>query len=540
MRNHSNIFQPFVGERPTEYADRVGRWYASTVTEPHKKKYGQYLTPIPVADFLASLLDSKGPAVRILDPGAGTGVLACALCEKLSSHPVKPRAIALVTYETDRALIPATTAGLDYLKTWLVAREITFTYAIETKDFVQANARALDDSQGTFSQIASLEEPFDVAISNPPYFKIPKDDPRARVAASVVHGQPNIYALFMAVSASLLKTDGELVFITPRSYTAGPYFRLFREKFFSTVKPEAFHLFGSRTEAFGRDEILQEHLILKAGRLPVDGGERASPSFVVITSSGGASDLASANKRVVPLTHVITPGCKNSIIRIPVSDEDEKITELVDSWKGSLHKYGMEISTGPVVPFRAVRFLAEKGRAPETHAPLLWMQNVKPMSAQWPIETRKQQYIMVTAGSLPLLVPDRNYVLMRRFSAKEERRRLVSAPLLASTLGSNLVGLENHLNYIYRPKGELMPEEAYGLAAFYSCRIPDTYFRTFNGNTQISATELRNMPLPPLELLKEAGRMIMNDHLTPEDAEEMMVNLLEPHQEFVMKGVVNG
>ena len=116
----------------------------------------------------------------------------------------------------------------------------------------------------------------------------------------------------MAVSASLLKTDGELVFITPRSYTAGPYFRLFREKFFSTVKPEAFHLFGSRTEAFGRDEILQEHLILKAGRLPVDGGERASPSFVVITSSGGASDLASANKRVVPLTHVITPGCKTA------------------------------------------------------------------------------------------------------------------------------------------------------------------------------------------------------------------------------------
>ena len=126
------------------------------------------------------------------------------------------------------------------------------------------------------------------------------------------------------------------------------------------------------------------------------------------------------------------------------------------------------------------------------------MQNVKPMSAQWPIETRKQQYIMVTAGSLPLLVPDRNYVLMRRFSAKEERRRLVSAPLLASTLGSNLVGLENHLNYIYRPKGELMPEEAYGLAAFYSCRIPDTYFRTFNGNTQISATELRTCRSRPL------------------------------------------
>jgi len=181
-----------------------------------------------------------------------------------------------------------------------------------------------------------------------------------------------------------------------------------------------------------------------------------------------------------------------------------------------------------------------KGNVPESHAPLLWMQNVKPMSVQWPIESRKQQYISVIAGSLPLLVPDRTYVLMRRFSAKEERRRLVTAPLLAGTLGSSLVGLENHLNYIYRPKGELTPEEAYGLAAFYNCRIPDTYFRTFNGNTQISATELRNMPLPPLEVIRDAGRTIMNNHSSPEESEELMASLLEPCQEFVMKGVVNG
>ena len=166
------------------------------------------------------------------------------------------------------------------------------------------------------------------------------------------------------------------------------------------------------------------------------------------------------------------------------------------------------------------------------------MQNVKPMSAQWPVETRKQQYIMVTADSLPLLVPDRNYVLMRRFSAKEERRRLVAAPLLAGTLGASLLGIENHLNYIYRPKGELTPEETYGLAAFYNCRITDTYFLMFNGNTQISATELRNMPIPPLEIIREAGRTIMKNHLSSENAEDLMVSLLEPHQECVIKGVV--
>ena len=539
MTHHSYIPQPFIDERPTEYADRVGRWYGESATDVHKKKYGQYLTPVAVADFMAGLVVFNGDDIRIIDPGAGTGVLACALCEKLSNQQKKPRNIVLVAYEMDHALIPATRGCLDYLKKWLEDRIITFTFTIEAKDFIQANARALDDLQTTFAHIISLEEPFDVAISNPPYFKIPKDDPRARNAASVVHGQPNIYALFMAVSAALLKAGGELVFITPRSYTAGPYFRLFREKFFALVRPEVFHLFGSRIETFSRDEILQENLIIKARRRRQKQKEKDA-AHVIISSSRGTGDLTDTIKRVVQLDNVLLPQCKNHIVHIPVSDEDERIAELVASWKGSLHNYGMEISTGPVVPFRSVSFLAEKGTGMETYAPLLWMQNVKPMSAQWPVETRKQQYIMVTADSLPLLVPDRNYVLMRRFSAKEERRRLVAAPLLAGTLGAPLLGLENHLNYIYRPKGELTPEETYGFAAFYNCRITDTYFRTFNGNTQISATELRNMPIPPIEIIREAGRAIMKNHLSSENAEDLMVSLLEPHQEFVMKGVVNG
>ncbi len=174
MKSTHSIPRPFADERPAEYADRVGRWYAESATETHKKKYGQYLTPIAVADLMANLVDPKGPVVRILDPGAGTGVLASALSEKIAAQSVKPNAIVLVAYETDRALLPATSACLEYLKTWLTGRGIALTYSIETKDFVQANGRALDESQRTFTQFIALEEPFDVVISNPPYFKIPK------------------------------------------------------------------------------------------------------------------------------------------------------------------------------------------------------------------------------------------------------------------------------------------------------------------------------------------------------------------------------
>ena len=40
-------------------------------------------------------------------------------------------------------------------------------------------------------------------------------------------------------------------------------------------------------------------------------------------------------------------------------------------------------------------------------------------------------------------------------------------------------------------------------------RIFDIYFRTFNGNVNVSATELRDMPLPPLEIIKSIGEEII-------------------------------
>ena len=38
----------------------------------------------------------------------------------------------------------------------------------------------------------------------------------------------------------------------------------------------------------------------------------------------------------------------------------------------------------------------------------------------------------------------------------------------------------------------------------------DTYFRISSGNTQVSATELRVMPLPPIDAIIEIGQRVMS------------------------------
>jgi adenine-specific DNA-methyltransferase len=490
--------------RPTVLADMAGASYAASVTVDHRKNYGLYLTPVAVADFIASQIKAAGNTIRILDPAAGAGILLCAAVESLVSRPGAPPRIELVAYEVDAALAKVLADVLAALRIWAADRGTTLTFQVVRADFILEHAAALRSIGGFFPHIAP-EHAFDAVIANPPYFKLNKADPRAQAAAAVVHGQPNIYGLFMAVGALLLRDGGELVFITPRSFASGPYFRLFRERFFDCIRPELVHVFGSRREAFGRDAVLQENVILKGVRQ--DGWSRQHVSgLLTISSSQGVEDLRESGRRVVRLDSILDMKSQEKVLRLPVSSADDELMRLVDKWPGSLSAYGLKISTGPVVPFRATEFLDMAGNVPRSHAPLIWMNHVQAMQVSWPIGRRKPEYIKHVMASEPLLVPNRNYVLLRRFSAKEEERRLVAGPYLASMTNAPVVGLENHLNYIYRPGGTLTEDETFGLAALFSSELLDLYFRTSNGNTQVSATELRSMPLPPHNVITAIGR----------------------------------
>ena len=97
---------------------------------------------------------------------------------------------------------------------------------------------------------------------------------------------------------------------------------------------------------------------------------------------------------------------------------------------------------------------------------------------------------------------------MKRFTAKEERRRLVAGIVETKDSYSPFVGLENHLNYVYRLDGELSENEALGLAALFNSTLVDRYFRAISGNTQVNAAEIRAMPVPPLEIIREIGKAL--------------------------------
>ena len=514
---------PRQGERPTVYADRVGAWYVESKSDEHRKAHGLYLTPVPAADFMAARITASGPRLRILDPAAGAGILCCAAIEALVSRDPKPETVELVVHEVDQDLIAPLRTVLDYLVDWCRGYGVTISVQIEATDFVMAHAEVLRTLGQLFPSRSEVEN-FDIVISNPPYFKISKADPRAMAASTVVHGQPNIYALFMAVSSVLLREHGDFIFITPRSFASGPYFRRFRQVFFDMIRLTEVHVFGSRRDAFSRDEVLQENVIVSGIRQ--DRWHRIECNApLIVSSSRGVRDISEPSSREVAMNTVLDLISADKILRLPIRDEDENVLALVDSWPDNLQSLGLKISTGPVVPFRATERIGKEGKVPESHVPLLWMNHVRAMQTTWPLDRHKPEYIQRT-GARTLLVPNRNYVLLRRFSAKEEVRRLTAAPYIAAKFAIPEVGFENHLNYVHRPGGTLSEDEAWGLAALYNSRLLDTWFRTINGNTQVSATELRAMPLPAHRTIIALGQRAK--HLTDpmKDLDSLVMKLV--------------
>ncbi len=354
---------------------------------------------------------------------------------------------------------------------------------------------------GVYEGCGASGSEYDLVISNPPYFKIGKDDPRAVAWPSAIHGQPNIYALFMAISTELLSRSGELVYIVPRSFASGPYFKRFRKLFFRRVTPTAIHLFKSRKDVFKSQTVLQENLVI-AARRRVNGD---ATGRTVVSHSRGAGDLAERRRLVIDADSVLDTESQNQELSIPLCTQDLELVRVMRTWPNTLRSLGLEISTGPVVPFRATQFLAHAASGDST-VPLLWMQNVHPMRTTWPLAAKqKSQWIKIAPESRKLLLEDATYVLLRRFSAKEEKRRLVAAPLVQGSLDADMVGLENHVNYIRGVSRELDDELAYGLSALLNSTFLDRYFRISNGNTQVSATELRAMPFPLEPVIRSIG-----------------------------------
>ena len=374
---------------------------------------GQFFTPAPVARFMADMSEANGGEVRLLDPGAGVGSLSAAWIARACSLEPGPSSIHLTAYEADPQLAVHLRQTVKDCEAICRAAGVTFQAEVVEGDFIKAAVEMLADRPlwGT------TRPAFNCAILNPPYRKLNSESDTRRALRSVGIETSNLYTAFLWLVFRLLDANGEMVAITPRSFCNGPYFRPFREAFLREMTLRRVHVFESRNTAFKDADVLQENVIFRAVK-----GKPAGKA--VVSSSANAEDPDIYAREVSP-DELVNPNDPDLVIHVVPDEIGTRFAECVKGFSATLDDLGIQVSTGRVVDFRAKDALAFEANG--NTVPLIYPVHLEKGFIVWPKPGKKPNYLEVSPDTESLLVPAGVYVLVKRFSAKEEKRRVTAA-----------------------------------------------------------------------------------------------------------------
>lgn len=445
----------------------------------HKSAMGQFMTPASVAAFMAGLFEPRRGDMRLLDAGAGLGALTCAVLDRWKAGELGSGQMTVQAHEMD-----------DRLRAHL--EETLGTYV--SQDGVQVRVKAGDYLSQAADEIEHGKVFFTHAILNPPYKKINTDSDARTQARRAGLETVNLYSAFVGLALAQMSEGGQLVAIIPRSFCNGPYYKPFRRFVLERAALKHVHLFDSRTEAFKDDEVLQENVILLLERGAQQGQVRISHS-----RDDRFTDTTGAD---FPFASIVKPNDPEAFIHVPGLDGDAiDASSVVDT---SLKDLGVGVSTGPVVDFRALDHLRKEPTS--TSVPLLYPQHFDHHNTVWPIEGKKPNAIERNEKTERDLWACGTYVVVRRFSSKEERRRVVASMVRPEALGNpEKIGFENHLNVYHQAKSGLPEDLAWGLFVYLNSTALDAHLRRFSGHTQVNATDLKNISYPSKKHLEKLG-----------------------------------
>ena len=470
---------------------------APTRPEAEKRTLGQFFTPPELAEFIAGFFTRHLHNWRLIDAGAGAGALTLATVKHALRQRPRPATFHVTAYEIDPTAVVLLRQTLDHCAALCAAEGVVFSSDLRAEDFI-------DQALGTLEQnlFSPKVETFNAAIANPPYRKLSTGSLQHRRLGAAGIEASNLYSAFLSLLSRLLDAEGELAAIVPRSFCNGPYFRSFRRDFLSRMAFRRLHVFGSRNTIFSAEAVLQENIVFCAYRSP-------SPANQIEVSTNSGAEDDPLRSQLLPWREIVTPDDPEQFIHLPASDVDRSARQQLSAIPGTLADLDLTVSTGKVVDFR-VRDLLRKEATAGTH-PLLYPCHFRGGLVVWPQpEGRKPNAIAAPVERTDLLIPVGTYVVVRRFSAKEEKKRIVASILSQARLPHDVrwLGLENHLNYFHCHGAGFATALATGLAAFLNWSVVDTFFRQFNGHTQVNATDLRRLPYPPAEALIALGEHI--------------------------------
>ena len=364
----------------------------------------------------------------------------------------------------------------------IVLREEISLVGVEPQ-FRISRANSLTELAGTFGT-------FDVVFCNPPYRKMSSDEVLAagEEYSDVVQSQPNLYGLFIALCVKLLRQDGHAALVTPTSFLTGKYFSALRKYLACEAEVLQIGMVSDRTGVFIDVEQETALTLLKRSASP---HAQFATTVSLVARDGSYRSVGTC-----------TLSSTGAAWTVPRTEADVAVLESMSRSPWRISDYGYRVRIGIFVwnrDQRSTYFDQETGArdASEALFPLIWASDIA-------TDFRLKFGVKANAHVEPSWVNFENTdhsgvvksqaVVLQRVTSNDQPKRLIGAVVPTEFIQRHggFVA-ENHVVVLEQVKPGFSPID---LARLLACAPIDRYFRCISGSTNVSAYELRHLPLP--------------------------------------------
>ena len=419
-------------------------------------------------------------SVRVLDAGAGTGILSAALIEAICKSGGASE-IYLTCYENDSLYLPRLRDNLERIR-----RRARHDYRVKVRLTI------LDADFLTSSH--PEDEKYDYIIMNPPRDLTDRADLKGLYPDLFTAASLPLPCLFTRMAAGLLAPDGQLVTVLPLSSATAVSLAAFRRDLFRLAAPEQIFLYARPKDTSPLRPVLC--LKLREGATPPENVR------LHLSTDDGTPDKT-VSLPPLPYGSVVREEDASLLL---IRDQSE-LSALVQmqNLPCTFASFGLRVHTGLTLESRYPELLRDQPG--DGAIPLLHPKCLRDGMVQFPLPGVPKQYLLPRVSSL--VQPAKNILLMKRVPAKSDKRRLTCAALLKGAIPPYF-STSNKLNYIDVDGNEQMdPGFLFGLLGFLSSAPVDAYIRLVSKSGQINARELESLPLPDAEQLRQIGGRLM-------------------------------
>lgn len=496
--NLEQIIQDKLEKRHLEFSGMniITEFYESMLSTEEKRRIGQFYTPKNIVTYMLKDLQLNKLELdnekKIIDPACGAGIFLAEITKLFST---RLKGIELAKYCNHNLYGNDINPFAVILTKFNISFEILSTIYNEDEvtEFLEKYAMFPNIAlRNTITEQSNIK--YNYIIGNPPYFKLKNTKfSNYKYYETIIYGQPNIYALFIYWALESADNDAKISFIIPQSFRSGLYFKKLREKLFN-LKILSVTNFKSRSKVFKGVEQAVVILSLQ--------NKRKRKNSKVKISHIQEIDIDNAYMYKAEQKSIMLNNDYDFFFFIPERNEMYNIIHKVYEGSTNLKKLNNNLLFGNgLYVWNQHKNLLTNEYSNGT-APIIYCNSIEKHKFNYKISFEKNNekklcsYIDETVDNF-LLAGKR--LIIQRTSTLSNPQRIKSCIISDEFLEKypNYF-LENHVNFLYNKLNKninIDADELLFYEALLNSKVLNYIFKSKNGNTQVSATELNLLPI---------------------------------------------